>query len=330
MAGEGIKLFLSGDVLTASDLNGYLMDQVVSVFDDATDRNNAFGDGIPVANGGSGKPLLTAGRFCYLLDLQEVQYYNGSTWQAASQFSIENGSITEVKLASNAVTASKIASDAVIEAKLASGAVTESKIGSSAVTEAKIANSAVTTSKLAAGSVTESVLGSGAVTSDKIADGTIVNADINVSAAIDKTKISGTAITAADTGTVSTTMLANSSVTQAKIASRAIGSDQYDNITLNAQTGTTYTLVLGDAHKLVTLNNASAITLTIPTESVVAFDIGDQVNIVQLGAGQVTVGGAGVTLRAQGGKNKLNGQYAIGTLIKLNTNEWLLVGNTSA
>jgi len=181
MAGEGIKLFLSGDVLTASDLNGYLMDQVVSVFDDATDRNNAFGDGIPVANGGSGKPLLTAGRFCYLLDLQEVQYYNGSTWQAASQFSIENGSITEVKLASNAVTASKIASDAVIEAKLASGAVTESKIGSSAVTEAKIAT--------------------GAVTSAKIADGTIVDADINASAAIADTKLA--TITTADKVSVS-------------------------------------------------------------------------------------------------------------------------------
>ncbi len=43
-----------------------------------------------------------------------------------------------------------------------------------------------------------------------IADGTIVNADINASAAIDKTKISGTAITAADTGTVTNTMLAGS------------------------------------------------------------------------------------------------------------------------
>ena len=100
---------------------------------------------------------------------------------------------------------------------------------------------------------------------------------------------------------------------------------------LNAQTGTTYTLVLADAHKVVTLSNASPITLTVPTEASVAFETGDQVNLLQLGAGQVTVAAAGgVTLRAQGSKVKLNGQYAIGTLVKIATDEWVLVGNTAA
>jgi len=50
----------------------------------------------------------------------------------------------------------------------------------------------------------------GTVTSTMIADGTIVNADINAAAAIDKTKISGTAITAGDTATVTNAMLAGS------------------------------------------------------------------------------------------------------------------------
>ena len=93
---------------------------------------------------------------------------------------------------------------------------------------------------------------------------------------------------------------------------------------------TSYTLVLTDAQKLVTLNNASAITLTIPTNASVAFTIGDQVNIAQIGAGQVTVGGAGVTLSSQGTKLKLNGQYSAATLIKIGTDEWVLVGNTAA
>jgi hypothetical protein len=106
---------------------------------------------------------------------------------------------------------------------------------------------------------------------------------------------------------------------------------QYEGeLTLNAQTGTTYTLVLTDSAKFVTLSNASAITLTIPTNASVAFPIGTQVNIVQLGAGQVTVGGAGVTLRSQGTKLKLNGIYSAGTLVKINTDEWVLVGNTAA
>lgn len=105
---------------------------------------------------------------------------------------------------------------------------------------------------------------------------------------------------------------------------------QYEGeLTLNAQTGTTYTLALTDSAQFVTLNNASPITLTVPTNASVAFPIGTQVNIVQLGAGQVTVSTA-ATLRSQGAKYKLNGQYAAAVLIKIATDEWVLVGNTAA
>ena len=103
------------------------------------------------------------------------------------------------------------------------------------------------------------------------------------------------------------------------------------NLDYNAQTGTTYTLVLTDAGKLVTLDNASAITLTVPTNASVAFDIGDQINLLQLGAGQVTVAGAGgVTVSSEGAKLKLKAQYAIGTLVKTGTDSWVLVGNLAA
>ena len=132
------------------------------------------------------------------------------------------------------------------------------------------------------------------------------------------------------TDAVTTVKIQDNAVTQAKLADRVIGSAEYDNMTLNAQTGTTYTLVLTDAHKLVTLSNASAITLTVPTNSSVAFEIGDQVNLLQLGAGQVTVSGAGVTFRSEGSKLKLKGQYAMATLVKIDTDTWVLVGNTAA
>ena len=133
------------------------------------------------------------------------------------------------------------------------------------------------------------------------------------------------------TDAVTTAKIQDNAVTQAKLADRVIGSAEYDNMTLNAQTGTTYTLVLADAHKLVTLSNASAITLTVPTNASVAFEIGDQVNLLQLGAGQVTVAaGAGVTIRSEGTKLKLKGQYAMATLVKIGTDEWVLLGNTAA
>lgn len=133
------------------------------------------------------------------------------------------------------------------------------------------------------------------------------------------------------TDAVTTAKIADNAVTQAKLADRTVGSAELDNLTLNAQTGTTYTLVLADAHKLVTLSNASSITATVPPNSSVAFETGDQVNLLQLGAGQVTVAaGAGVTLRSQGSKLKLNGQYATATLVKIASDEWVLLGNTAA
>lgn len=95
----------------------------------------------------------------------------------------------------------------------------------------------------------------------------------------------------------------------------------------NAQTGTTYTLVLADAGKLVSLSNASAITLTIPTNASVAFPTNTRIDLLQYGAGQVTVGGAGVTIRSSGSKLKLTGQYSGATLWKKGTDEWVLIGD---
>lgn len=102
-------------------------------------------------------------------------------------------------------------------------------------------------------------------------------------------------------------------------------------IAINAQTGTTYTTVLADDGKLITCDNAAAIALTIPPNSSVAYGIGTQLNIMQLGAGQVTItAGAGVTLRSAGTKLKTSAQYAVATCVKIATDTWVVVGNVSA
>jgi hypothetical protein len=104
-----------------------------------------------------------------------------------------------------------------------------------------------------------------------------------------------------------------------------------ETIPLNTQTGTTYTLVAGDAGDLVTLNNASGITLTVPLNSSVAFATGTQITIAQLGAGQVTVAGAvGVTVSASDSSTKLRTQYSAATIIKTGTNSWILIGDIVA
>ena len=102
-------------------------------------------------------------------------------------------------------------------------------------------------------------------------------------------------------------------------------------IAINAQTGTTYTTVLTDDGKLITCDNAASIALTIPPNSSVAYGIGTQINIMQLGAGTVTItAGAGVTLRSDGSKLKTNAQYAVATCAKIATDTWVVVGNLKA
>ncbi len=128
-------------------------------------------------------------------------------------------------------------------------------------------------------------------------------------------------------GAVATAKIADGSVTKAKLASTTALQ------AFNAQTGTSYTLGLSDADfgLMLTLSNASAITLTVPNESSVNFPVGSSINFTQLGAGQVTVAAAsGVTINSQGAKMKTTGTYAVGSLIKMSSNNWLLFGNLAA
>jgi hypothetical protein len=99
------------------------------------------------------------------------------------------------------------------------------------------------------------------------------------------------------------------------------------NLTLNAQTGTTYTAVATDSGKLVTLSNAGSITLTLPPS---VFAVGEQINFVQLGAGQVTFAqGSGVTIVSAGATAsapKIGKQYAAATAICTASNTFLVIG----
>lgn len=72
MAGAGAKLFTSGSVLTAAQVNTYLMDQSVMFFANEAARTAAFG--------GAGEPTLAEGMVSYLADTDAIQVYNGSAW----------------------------------------------------------------------------------------------------------------------------------------------------------------------------------------------------------------------------------------------------------
>jgi len=235
MAGAGVRLFTAGSVLTASQVNGYLMDQVVARFPDAATRDASFG--------GLGEPTLSEGRLAYLDSDNKVYVYNGSSWvEVGISLSGTSGQIVVFSSGGSPTSVNM------------SGDVT-------------ITNTGATT------------IGSGAVTQTKLGTGT----------------------------------------PQAGFRS-----------VQNPQTGTTYTLVLTDLSKLVELNNASSITLTVPSNSSVAFAVGDRIDLLQTGAGQVTVAGSGgVTVNGTPGL-KLRTQWSAATLIKRATDTWVLVGDLSA
>jgi hypothetical protein len=100
---------------------------------------------------------------------------------------------------------------------------------------------------------------------------------------------------------------------------------------VNAQTGTTYTTVLTDAKQMVTLSNASAITVTLPPNSSVAYAAGSKIDFIQKGAGQVTFAqGAGVTIRSTGStaaSPKLRTQYSAATAWCEGSDVWYIVGD---
>jgi hypothetical protein len=103
------------------------------------------------------------------------------------------------------------------------------------------------------------------------------------------------------------------------------------NLGINAQTGTNYTFVLADDGKFVTASNSSAITVTIPPISSVAYPIGAQLNIIQKGAGQVTFAqGAGVTINSTGATAtapKLRVRYSSATAVHEGSDIWYVVGD---
>lgn len=94
----------------------------------------------------------------------------------------------------------------------------------------------------------------------------------------------------------------------------------FNQKTINTQSGTTYTLVLTDQGGVITTSNASAVTVTIPPNSSVAFATGTIIDFVNLGAGTLTIAaGAGVTVN---GTITALAQYGFTSIIKTGTNTW--------
>jgi hypothetical protein len=170
--------------------------------------------------------------------------------------------------------------------------------------------------QIAAGSVGTAEIATDGVNSAEIATNAVQANEIEANA-VGASEIAAGALTAADAA--------------ADLATQAELDVVATTISDNAQTGTSYTLVLGDAGLQVSMNNASANTVTVPPNSSVAFPVNTVVQVYQYGAGLTTiVAGAGVTIRAFGGFLASGGRYAVLSLRKRATDEWELSGLTAS
>lgn len=143
---------------------------------------------------------------------------------------------------------------------------------------------------------------------------------IDLKAASDDTSINSSAVLF---GADSTSAASPSKFTIGAVAGQVLVQS------INAQTAA-YTLVLSDAYKLVTMSVGSAHDLTVPPNSSVAFPVGTRIDVAQIGAGQTTVAqGSGVTVNATPGR-KLRAQYSGASLVKIDTDTWLLFGDLAA
>lgn len=104
------------------------------------------------------------------------------------------------------------------------------------------------------------------------------------------------------------------------------------NWTFNPQVGLTYTFVLDDRGRIITMDNASPNTVTIPANASIAFPIGTELKVIQIGAGATTISGdTGVTLNGvSAGSGAVTAQWGEVRLYKVAADEWYATGDIGA
>lgn len=145
------------------------------------------------------------------------------------------------------------------------------------------------------------------------------------------TGLSGGTITATGTIAIDSTV---ATLTGSQTLTNKTLTDPKINLAFDAETAS-YTAVLANNGQVVTMDNASANTFSIPTNASVAFPIGTQINVIQIGAGQTTIQAvtSGTTTilstAATAAAPKLRTRYSMATCLKANTDLWYVTGDVS-
>lgn len=303
-----IKKFVDAEILTANEVNTYLMDQAVVVFENAAARDAAFSTVDPaLPTRGDG------GRLCYLKSTAVIQYWNGTTWVDSSQFTTPDDSITNAKVNTSA---------AIALSKLASGTSGQIIVANS---------SGVPTYVTLSGDATISNTGVLSIGANNVALGTDTTGDY-VATITGGVGITSTAATSGE-GTTHSLSIGQDVATSA--------SPTFANLTLSGSVSVTGNVVSHAVPETAaSLTNAidgkivkvsSGLTLTTTGGS---WTNGTQFTVINTNASAITItAGTGTTFLAaplNGSNVKLRAQYSTATFIYESGTGWYVIGDLTS
>jgi len=87
-----------------------------------------------------------------------------------------------------------------------------------------------------------------------------------------------------------------------------------------------YELLSSDNGKVIVMDKASAVTVTVPS----GLGVGFNCSFVQKGAGQVSFSASGTTINNRQSHTKINGQYGVASIVAYDTDTYILAGDTAS
>ena len=334
MAGSGFKTFSTGDVLTAADVNGYLM-QGVLVFSTATARDAAI-------------TSPSEGMFAYTTTTpaNTLSYYDASAWVAvdlagditgittAANSSMAGGATSGAPAltvdVNNTTSVTAVAADYVLIADTSDSNATKRALVSDITALAGDITAVTAGTNISGGGTTGAVtvnLGIDAAV-DFGVDGTGVDVSFHSGTAGDLMFWDASEESLTITGTDGQTALAVADGNVTVTDDLTVSGTTFTYLNVITDATTTRTPALTDASAYILTTHGTGITVTLPQDSAVAFATGTQIIFERNGAGTMTfAAGTGATVNSKGGTLTCADRYTTVAAVKIAADTWTIFGN---